>query len=258
VHKFITIPILLISLALINVIYASEPDVPLHNKCLYPTVRIDDAAQPGYGSGVIVRSDKVGSEYVNVVITCKHVADELIEPMIRVMAYKNWSEFDNAKSKSYPASVYMAHPRYDLALMIFLSDKKMPVAEIEIDKPIYIGDKITSFGCALRHSPRLEPGQISGVTKGTLRSNIMSVPGDSGGPVFRDYKLIAIKKGFYGVQLGPQPFPVFTFATQQRVSVLKGWGEADARAKTAFEEETPVPQLPVMMMKAKKFTVRPS
>ena len=49
----------------------TQPDNKLHKQCICPTVMI--GSDWCYGSGVIVRSEKIGDVYHNVAITCSHV-----------------------------------------------------------------------------------------------------------------------------------------------------------------------------------------
>ncbi len=76
----------LLCMALLNpsIVYSVEPDKTLHNKCIYPTVKVEIAVERAdgqligsriTGSGVIVRSKKIGETYCNVMLTCNHVVD---------------------------------------------------------------------------------------------------------------------------------------------------------------------------------------
>jgi len=253
VNKLFAIIVLPISLLLVNISLAGEPDIKLHEKCLYPTVRIDSGDGSGFGSGVIVRSEELeNKQYMNVVLTCKHVAVNLVDPNVIFTTYTDWSV--PTGFKSFPATVYLNHPQYDLAIVLFISYKKMPCAELGMDEKLYVGDELMSFGCALRQPPRLDTGKISGVLPNSLRADLISVPGDSGGPVFHNYKLVGIKQAFFGVDLieNAPPSPIFDFAVQVRIAVLKPWAESDKKAGLPFKEDATLPELPVLMLQARQ------
>ena len=239
------------SIPLVNLTFAGEPDIKLHEKCLYPTVRVADTSGQGYGSGVIVRSEKVDDGYLNVVLTCKHVVENMDFMDIVIMTYKNWSEM--AGMRQYPARLYASHPDFDISIVLFLSSKKMPTADLGLDEQLYVGNDLVSFGCALKQMPRLDTGTISGVAKNSIRSDLVSVPGDSGGPVFHNYKLIALKMMFFGAQLNEQVHPVFNIAVQVRLSVLKQWAEQDDKAKLPIDADAQMPKLDVLLINAQLF-----
>ncbi len=69
--KFITRTLILLLLFTFSgVSSAGDADKKLHTDCLYPAVYVGRADGSGYGSGVIVRSDKVNDDlYKNVFIT---------------------------------------------------------------------------------------------------------------------------------------------------------------------------------------------
>lgn len=179
-------------------LYSDEPDKTLHNKCLYPTVIVK--SNEGYGSGVILRSEKIEeNRYQNVAITCAHC---LPSPQYRykigVGEYKNWSHF--VKWNFYPAFVFCrSQMDKDLAILIFESDKALPVAEINFNPKIYIGSKILRVGCGMGDEQRIDFGRITSLNgaipnlfKNNYRTSVYSVPGDSGGPVYHDNKVIGI------------------------------------------------------------------
>ena len=154
------------------------------------------SAKGNKSTGVIIRSEKVSeNEYHNVAISTNHGITTK-ELAVYVPNYVNWSEI--GKIKMYPGIAYYQHPYIDLGVIFFITEKKMPEAELGFDEKIYIGSKITRVGCGLGASPRLEKGTITGLNevlnnkeaKRTYRMGIYTLPGDSGGPVYHNYRIV--------------------------------------------------------------------
>ena len=226
-------------------------DKDLNNKCTYPTVMIE-GINPYHccaGTGVIIKSVKRGKSYINYVFTCAHVlvktpaqiiepddevkeGEEPIPPKItpakyeygvKVGVYENWSLIKEIKT--YPCHVI--HVEYgtskDTALVTFQTDKKMPVAEINVNPKLYIGNEVCRVGCGLKEPFRIDFGRITSLsnsvgrpiahTRNLHRTSIMTMPGDSGGPVYHENKLFGITQMIRSLPIHAGPFrtsvPVF-------------------------------------------------
>lgn len=239
---------------------AAEPDKALHTDCIYPTVRISWNNQ-GIGSGVVVRSEKYGSHYRNVVLTCDHVADSDAEYSVDVPTYKDWSTFDGWSS--YPAKRYDGHSERDLAVIVFVTAKPMPVANFGFDEKLYIGTTISNLGCGMNDEPRLDFGVVTsmrGIMRGSkykpYRTNLKLIGGDSGGPVFRDGKLIGIAQAikitnFKGV---PQILPHISFVIP--IEQLKLWDEDEKKClEFVYKRTRPLPALPYDMLRVRPLEI---
>lgn len=193
-----------ICLLISSPVFSGEPDEKLHTKCIYPTVKVNSTINSASSTGAIIRSEKIKNrEYHNVVITTAHgfIGSKFV---IEVFNYVNWSEIENISI--YTGSVYYIESSIDLLVIIFISDRKMPTVELGFREKLFIGNKIIRVGCGLGDSPRLEEGIITSVKieewfacKGLIRMSVYTLFGDSGGPVFHNYKLVgftkAIRKG---------------------------------------------------------------
>jgi len=229
---------------------AGVPDKELELKCVRPVVQLIDRC--GFGSGTIIRSEKDGDDWINVVLTCKHVVQRFTEPYAVVIAYKDWSAIDRSKCKRYPARIIAKHPYRDMALMMFLSKKQMPVADLGMDEKLYFGNEIIGVGCGSREVPRLDYGRITGIDEISIRAGLLAIPGDSGGPVFHNKKLIAIKQKIASAQINGVIFPTFNNSQGVRITVLKKWAERESKA-AIYKKETTLPKLPRLMLKAREF-----
>lgn len=259
-HLLIFFGSLMLLLAETSVTSSSELDKRLHNRCIYPTViiKVPNAS----GSGVIVRSDKVGDEYHNVVLTCGHTFIMSLmhnnwECEVGVGDYENWSEFNGFRG--YPGKIYAFEKDMDVGVVVFSSEKKMPVARINFDKKLYIGSDVFHVGCGLATETRIDygkvtslRGEVQGLLKDAIRTNVFTVPGDSGGPLFKDYEVIGIAQAIRNVKMGWTVYPTFNISYYIPVSRLKTWDEKVNTVGFVYKKE-PLPVLPYLMMKIDRY-----
>lgn len=234
-------------LALIPVtVFSGEPDKKLHEMGLYPTIKLtyqscdcpicraNPEESRSVGSGVIIRSEKstgplFKDKYVNVVLTATHNVEHAKPPItIHVGKYKDWSEIDGFDN--YNSIVYAKDKKLDIAVMLFVSEKKLYVANLGIDKKFYLGNRVVRFGYGLGDDVRFDEGRITSVKtvlpeamSGKARMNAHTVFGDSGGPVYdSEYNVIGITHAIRSNG--------FTLLTEQsyfaRVSDIKTWNES--------------------------------
>jgi S1-C subfamily serine protease len=203
-------------------INGGEVDKKLHQDCLYPTVYVGRADGSGYGSGVIVRSEKVNeSLYKNVFITCAHVTDETsIDYEIKYFTYENWSQVKEVKS--FPATFVAYNRDMDIAIGVFFSNEVMPTAKLDFNPKLFIGNEVFRIGCGLGDDPRLDYGRLTAykkTPKPTFRTSVMTVPGDSGSPLFHENKVIGIVVSIRSYR----NLPVFTISYAVPLERFKTW-----------------------------------
>ena len=233
-------------------IFSGEPDKKLHEQCIYPTVLVVNSRNNGYGSGVIVKSDKIAdSIYLNTVLTCAHNFDLFCVYHIRWTEYTNWS---NIKCHHYAdAYVYDFDRKRDLAICCFLSDRPMHVAELGVDEQLFLGNEVFGVGCALKLPPRLDFGRVTCLEgpNGGMQNSIQTIPGDSGGPVFHNYKIVGVKRLIRTNVLSGQRVFLFNIAETSPIKWLKDWRFAEGRLEFLFGGKTSM--LPYTMFKVKRF-----
>lgn len=207
-----------------GVVSAGEPNVELHEKCIYPTVMVLDTLGKSSATGVVVKTEEYCGEFLNFVLTCDHCVadidkDEVIEYVdgkptsavscaketewkIRVGKYENWSEL--AGFDDYKAKVLYSNDLYDIALVSFVSKEPVMVAEIDYNPEVYIGEELLKVGCGLSELFRVDVGILTSLPQSIgrvkansgvsyqYRTSLPSVQGDSGGPVYSNYKLIGL------------------------------------------------------------------
>jgi len=217
-----------------TVVQADEPDKILHEKCIYPTVMLISTSphmRPGVGSGVIVKSVRKGEkEWQNYALTVGHNLYEVPEHMVqseegeqpvlvpasyeykvRVGKYEDWSKLTDAED--FPCEVLHDDDEKDIGLIRFVSEHEMFVADIETDPKIYIANEVCRVGCGIGEGFRIDFGRVTSLPEsidrlnprmqGTFRISAPTLPGDSGGPVYHGYKVIALAAAISGIRSGP-------------------------------------------------------
>lgn len=176
---------------------AGTPDEDLHNKCIYPTVMVQSGNGSWTGTGVVVTSRNIG-HWRNVVWTAAHVIKGQTQYNVLVPKWKDWSTF--VKWERYEAELVRIDVNSDVAVLSFKSTNKQATAEINWKPSLYIGNRVVKVGCGNSQRPRVDFGQITSLTEDiatsgavTVRTNICTYLGDSGGPVFHNYRLVGIQ-----------------------------------------------------------------
>lgn len=231
------------------------PDIKLHNKCLYPTVMVTLEGRESGGTGVIVRSTRVGNEWQNVFITAGHVVNQPGEFNVNFYEYKDYSTIKS--TLVLPCSLYAVDMERDLAIGIFISDKEMPTAEINFDSKIYIGNDVFRIGCGLGDEPRLDVGKVSSVKTelgehtNLIRTTIYTLPGDSGSALYSDYKIIGIMIMIRAREIGGgvrQMLPGMSYAVP--VQNIQTWNsENNSAFSFAWNHKEVIPRLAIYKIK---------
>lgn len=242
----------------IPLIIVSEPDQKLELQVVRPTIRLYDEERTISGSAVVIRSElQANGTYINFALTCHHVTVGLTgKPVAIVARYSDWSVFE--KNERFPLLVVSEFKDSDLALVMFVSDKPVDCADVGMDEKIYLGDRVIGTGCAFQEPARLDFGQITGLTPtGRLRAQLNAIPGDSGGGLFHNNKLVGIKSQCRMIQMFPAypPQGVFNISFHSPVTHIKIWQEVDETV-ALYKKETTVPRL--LKMKYKASTFKPS
>lgn len=233
--------------------FAGEPDKKLETKCLRPAVQVfDNSAR---GSGVIVRSEKNSEgQFVNIVLTCKHVIEGMDDLYVALNSHEDWSKIDLRKSETYEARVLGKYAFNDIAIVYFVSKKELPYADIGFDEKLYLGNDVVSVGFAIENWPRLDFGKITMITNTLLGANLFTASGDSGGPVYHNYKLMGLKKAYLMGYSGEEKLHFSHVSLHVPVTTsLKEWRLIDNTAAVAYDPDTAVPLLPALILGAKEF-----
>jgi len=204
----------------------------LHEKCLYPVVRI--RTQEVGGSGTVIYSKPDPSkpdEYQSFVLTCEHVVDDAItqrkewdgllkkkiekefleQVTVELFDYVRLSEVNS--SNSHRADIVAYDKEHDIAILKLDSPKKVsnvagiiPKGKI---KDIKCFTPTWTTGCSLLHDPFGNPGNVTYLKEMIERKlywmgNGHSIFGNSGGAVFlaETGQQIGITARITGIQLG--------------------------------------------------------
>ena len=237
----------------INQINGGEVDKNLHQDCLYPTIYIGRA--DGYGSGVIVRSEKVDKGYKNVFITCAHITDETaLDYEVKQFVYENWSQVK--ETKNYPA-VFVGYNRdMDVAIGVFFSNTLIPTAKLDFDPKLFIGNDVFRIGCGFGDEPRLDYGKLTAykkLPKPIFRTSVMTVPGDSGAPLFHENKVIGLAVSIRSYR----NLPVFNVSYAVPLQRFKQWNETNNNnLEFAWNFTKKLPEMQFRYLKFKEYDIK--
>lgn len=180
-----------------NIVFSGEPDKKLHSDCIYPTLMVTNS-RGSQGTGVIIRSDKIKDDlYHNVLLSCKHILpDQSTKLEVHQIIYKDWSKA--LGTKTYPARIYAQNKIMDLSIILFSSKEQMPVATLNLNPNLYIGNEVYRVGCGHESESRLDYGKITSLSTNVngiddlVRTSIYTIKGDSGGPVYENYQVVGV------------------------------------------------------------------
>lgn len=192
----------------------SDTALDLHNRILYPSVRV--RATKSMGSGTLVycklEDPKRPDEYETLVLTNHHVIEDLIkvkddwdstagrkrfrefrEPaIIEFFEYKHHSRVTSKNGKE--AEIVAWDDKVDLALLRLEAIAEFgPVAVLadreRMDRGLYAFDEVYCVGCALGEDPVITHGQLSGFdckieAHPYLLHTAPSIFGNSGGALY--------------------------------------------------------------------------
>lgn len=234
-----------------------QPDIELHQKCLYPTILVLDEQEDSGGSAFIVKSVKVGDEWHNIVIGAAHTS--VNNYMIAsVCKYKNWSEIEGYDKHSI--FCYARNTKSDLAISFFVSDHQMPTVELNLSPDLFIGTPVFHIGYGLMYDARLDYGQVTQPKtakpnhfKGMIRTNVFTYFGDSGGALFstKDKKVVGVCKAIDSK--GIIPIPQISYYTP--ISLFKTWDDESNNAfESVYKESAEMPVLPFMKLKLHEYS----
>lgn len=256
-RKLIPVLILLFyTFVFLTKINGGEVDKRLHQECLYPTIYVGRADQSGYGSGVITRSEKVNDNlYKNIFITCAHLVDDNnIDYEVKQYIYEDWSQVKEIKS--YPAVFCAVNHDQDVAIGVFFSDKPMPTAKLDFDPKLFIGNEVFRIGCGLGDDPRLDYGRLTAykkTLKPTFRTSVMTVPGDSGSPLFHEYKVIGITVSIRSFR----NLPVFAISYAVPLERFRQWDKANNNnLNFAWDTTNKLPEMQFRYLQFKNYEIK--
>lgn len=246
-HKLSVLKVLLFSFFYFSstFLFSGEPDKILHKKCIYPTFVIH-TANYNHGTGVVIRSEKEDYGYVNVALTCAHVVKSMLYSkhyrIVYIKKYKDWSTISEVSSAER-IKIHNINYYVDIAVISFVTNEKMPTAEISIDK-LYLGNDIFGVGCGLMQAPRLDYGKLTKISPHSYRSSLFTVPGDSGGPVYHGYYLIGLKKAINSVVFQGRRHPTFKISHISPMVALKKWDDDSGNGlEFLYKRDLPIPKL---------------
>lgn len=235
----------------LSTVFTSDLDENLHTCCIYPTILVCDE-YTSHGSGAVVRSEKVGDHYVNVAITCDHVVQHGNPLKVYVTHYGDWSE-PIGRTGHY-AFIYATNRKIDMTVLVFETSFPLAAADIDADTPLYMGSDIVGAGCSQLAIPRIDYGKITQITNDQYRSSMVAVPGDSGGPVYHNYKLIGIKRSIAMIEFQYGIAPIFDISHIVPIHLLYDWSVREGgNLDFVFDNSVSLPPLVDLIVPTSEF-----
>jgi hypothetical protein len=255
-----TIIILICLFFIVSFILINSLENKLKTKCIYPSICIYNPNLNSLGSGVVVRSERYENFYYNVAITCQHILneDERINPIgyfVKIPIFRNSKII---YYNEYPCVIYERNKEYDLAIIVFLSNESMDCAEIDFNCNLDLDDKIMKIGYGLGDDLRIDHGNITSISgklnehKNLYRMNAFAIFGDSGGPVFYNYKLVGITNGIRS--LGQNCLFNISFASS--IKNLKNWQKELNNIEFVYNKNKELPSMPVYILEFNNWSIK--
>jgi hypothetical protein len=144
----------------------------------------------------------------------------------------------------------------DIGIGVFFSDHQMAIAELNFEPKIFIGNEIFRIGCGLGDEPRLDYGKLTSYKsfpKKVFRTSVMTVPGDSGGPLFHENKVIGIIVSIRSLR----GQPVFGISQAVPLEMFKKWNEEnDQNLDFAWDTTKEMPELQFRYLKFREYEIK--
>jgi len=247
---------LIVALVVTSPILAGEPDKLLHEKCIYPTVMIDDPTNGDHGTGAIVRSERLGNGlYLNVVLTCAHVLKDNCQHRLFYAEYREWSHISNVQV--FNLEIFAIDREKDLGVVYFVSPDKLFTADLGFEEKLYLGNDILSVGCGQRKFPRLSYGKVTQLLdySNKVEATLTVIPGDSGGPVYHNYKIVGVVQYLQTVHMKDGQKPVFSLAGFIDIKNFQEW-DKEIGHLGFLKKANSLPALPKVMSEVRQFHLR--
>lgn len=222
-----------------------DVDTRLHKECLYPIVQLLEVGKQSGATGFVVRSEKLRDNvYYNMFLTCAHCVDDKPQE-VALFLYEDWSYV--RKIVKFPCLFYGVEDSLDVAVGYFLSDQLVPTTKLSPDLKLFIGSAVSKIGCGIGQEPRIDFGKVTRpvrrneVKQKYLRHSAMTVPGDSGSPVFHDYKVVGMTTHISATR----NVPVFHLSFCLPIGRIYDWSKANGGFYDhVFEPTTKMPKMP--------------
>ena len=248
-----TLYVLAIAILLFSYLIYNQNQKNLKNRCINSTVCIYNEKQGVSGSAVIVRSEKINSIYYNVAITSAHLTSD--DKRLNLSGYEiKMPIFEKSKILYYekrPCFIYEVNEECDLAIIIFSSFRRLECSDIDFFQNLEIDDRIMKIGYGLGDDLRIDRGDITSVCtslndkKNLYRMNAFTVFGDSGGPVFYNYRLVGITCGIRSSGLFNN---IYNISYACPISDLKNWKEKLNNIEFAYDYSKKIPKIPIYFL----------
>lgn len=227
---------------------------PLKN--LGPTVLLSTPTETAGGSGVVVRSSRVGNKYYNAVVTAAHIVRP--DLVLRVPKFANGTHLDGYET--FKPMLYAKDDGYDLAVYLFVSERRIPTAALDFDQDrLQIDTPVIRIGYGCLDDVRMDHGIVTSPRvirpksfAGLIRTNCTAVFGDSGGPLFTDRGVVGICHAIR--TFNSHVFPTVSYFVPARHLLV--WDDYQNNALTfVYNKSWQMPLMPLLVRKLNNLEV---
>ena len=206
----------------------SEDDL---KNCMESCVCVFNPDLCSSGSGVIVRSIEQDGAFCNVVISSAHIFenDYRLHKSNYIIKLPVINKRKILFYQEKPCYIHSINAEQDLSILIFYTSEKIKCAKIDFDKKVDIDDEIMKMGYGLEDDLRIDYGNITQLNaklyqyNNLYRTSAFAIFGDSGGPVYLDFKLIAITQGIKNYKGSP----IYNISYICPIGSLKLWNQKE-------------------------------
>ncbi len=147
---------------------------------------------------------------------------------------------------------YATSPKLDLAIVLFKTSYQMRTVDLDFDRHIKIGNKVSHIGCGLGDDPRYDvgyinslKGKVSGHTTEVYRTSMHTVFGDSGGPAFYGYKVIGLMQAIKLYKFNGVVVMLTNISMCIPIGVFKTWDQEENNdLQFIYNPKAELPKLP--------------
>jgi hypothetical protein len=232
-----------------------------YKKCLHPTIMICNSTKSSGGSGFIVKSEKRGFLWQNIVLGAAHTILDSQDLIVKVPKYRNVDVFKGYQE--YELAIHAMNTEADMFIGVFVSADEMPTVDLDLDSELKMRTKVFHVGYGLFDDVRFDAGEITQPCtidpfpfRGMIRTNAFTFSGDSGGPLFSEnnYKVIGLCHGIR--RKNDIPLPQISYYKSMKEFV--SWdNNINNSLNWVYKTKESIPILPFLKLNIKRYEFIP-
>ncbi len=206
-------------------------------------IMIQSADKSATGTGFVIQSREIEKNlYFNTILSAEHI---FVKPMY-ANTLKNSDGFI-AVDESRALQIIHKNSDTDFAIACFLSEKKIPVLDLDFENYPKLRTKAYSIGCGLGIPLRFSEGIVTALTNSKedyqhIITNVYTLPGDSGCPLFIDNKVVGIVSSIKTFTNDGQTFAANNISMSKPIKPFKALMQSN-KYRFCLSEKEKIPEL---------------